>query len=100
MLALMNKTERLELSISRFLGTTISSLKDPRIPLVVTVERVKLAGDGKSARVAISTLDEEQLDELVEALQHAAGYLQREMADSLSLRFVPKLRFHSNRELF
>lgn len=100
MLEVMNKTERLELSISRFLSGSISSLKDPRIPLVVTVERVKLAGDGKSARVAVSTLEEENLDELVEALQHAAGHLQRQMAASLALRFVPKLRFHSSLEPF
>ena len=39
--------ERLELSLVRELNSLIPSLKDPRIPLVVTVERVNLSKDGK-----------------------------------------------------
>ena len=52
----MDAHERNERTLARALGELIPQLKDPRIPLVVTVERVKLNSDYSQAKVLVSTL--------------------------------------------
>ncbi len=92
----MSKNERLELSIARALSDLIPTLKDPRVPLVVTVERVNLSKDGKAVKVYITTLNEDDKEDLIDALQRARGYLQGQLASTLNTRFTPKLSFHGN----
>lgn len=92
----MSKNERLELSVARALSDIIPTLKDPRIPLVVTVERVNLSKDGKAAKVLITTLDTDDQDELMDALDSAKGFIQGKLAANLNTRFTPKLSFYSN----
>ncbi len=88
--------ERLELSLARELNSLIPSLKDPRIPLVVTIERVNLSKDGKTAKVLVSTLNEEDMADLLEALDRSKGYLQSQLAQSMQKRFTPRLSFFGN----
>lgn len=82
--------------MQRSLSDLIPSLKDPRIPLIVTVERVHLSKDGKAAKVLVSTLDEEDKEAMLLALNRSAGYLQKLLGQSLQTRFTPKLSFHGN----
>ena len=86
---------KLETTLQRELSRLIPSLTDPRIPVVVTVERVRLSPDGRQARVLVSALEEDE-GEMLEALNGASGYLQRELAADLNLRYTPKLSFFSD----
>jgi ribosome-binding factor A len=71
----------------------LKKLKDPRIGFV-TVTRVKITPDLKEARVYYSVLGKEkEKREAGLALEHAAGFLQHEIAVALKLRFTPKLAF-------
>ncbi len=88
--------EKLEHTIVRQLSDLIPTLKDPRVPLVVTVEKVNLSKDGKSAKVLVSTLEEKDIIGMLEALNRASGYLQHQLAEILELRFTPRLSFHVN----
>lgn len=92
----MDRSDQLERSIARLLSEELPGLKDPRVPLVVTVERVKLSADKRLARVQVSTLDAEAEPEMLEALNRASGFLQRRIADELGLRLTPRLSFHSD----
>lgn len=92
----MNKVVRLEHALQRELSSVIAELQDPRIPLVVTVEKVRLSPDGRQARVLVSSLDPAQNADMLAALEHAAGYLQHEIAADLGLRFTPKLQFFTD----
>lgn len=65
--------------------------------MIVTIEEVHLSPDGKRAKVLVSTLEEDAVDNMRAALNRAAGYLQHEVAHSLELRFTPKLSFHTER---
>lgn len=85
--------ERLEHTLQRELSSLMPTLKDPRIPIVVTVEAVSLSKDGRLAKVLVSTLDGEDEDAMLEALNRSSGYLQKEIAKDLGLRFTPKLSF-------
>lgn len=92
----MDSRERHERTIARALGELIPQLKDPRIPLVVTVERVRLNADFSQAKVLISTLEPGDLPDFEDALERASGFLQRELAQDLDLRRTPRLSFTSN----
>lgn len=92
----MNRNDQLERSLARLLADLLPTLKDPRIPLVVTVERVHLSGDKRVARVHVTTLDDSAEEEMLAALNGASGFLQRRVADELELRLTPKLSFHTD----
>ncbi|MFC6592520.1 ribosome-binding factor A [Deinococcus lacus] len=85
------KPAQLEAQVSRVLSDAIAELNDPRIPLIVTVERVSLTPDYSHARVQVSALGD--MDALLEALSHARGHLQREVAAHVKLRRTPLLEF-------
>ncbi|CAN5516847.1 hypothetical protein BH24DEI1_BH24DEI1_09030 [soil metagenome] len=91
------KSASFERALSRRLSELIPTLADPRIPVVVTVERVRLAPDGSSARVLVSALgDEEALARLEQALNGARGHLQREIARDLKSKKTPVLTFYAD----
>lgn len=92
----MDARERQERTIARALGELIPQLKDPRIPLVVSVERVRLNNDFSQAKVLVSTLAEDDLPDLEAALDRAGGFLQRALAEELDLRRTPRLIFTAN----
>ncbi|WP_457636812.1 ribosome-binding factor A [Oceanithermus sp.] len=82
---------RLELRVARALNEIIHDMKDPRLPIIVTVERVRLSPDLSRGRVLISSLERDV--ETVEILNHAHHYLQEELARSVELRRIPRLSF-------
>jgi ribosome-binding factor A len=92
----MDAHERHERTLARTLTELIPQLKDPRVPLVVTVERVRLSSDFAQAKVLVSTLNEDDLPDFEDALAGAAGFLQRELAARLDLRRTPRLSFTVN----
>lgn len=91
------KPAQVEAQLSRVLSEAIAGLRDPRVPLIVTVERVAVTADYGLARVYVSAMGAE-LPALLDALAHARGHLQREVATHLRLRRVPTLEFHAANE--
>jgi ribosome-binding factor A len=69
-----------------------SRLKDPRIG-DVTVIRVEATGDLRSCKVYVSTLDDENAEQVIAGLESAAGTIRRELRQRVSLRRIPELRF-------
>jgi ribosome-binding factor A len=70
-----------------------TGLKDPRVGFV-TVTGVKTSPDLRHARVYVSVLgsEPERADSL-QGLRSAHGYLQRRLADELTLKHTPSLSF-------
>lgn len=93
LIGMSERYERLERSLERLLSELIPTLKDPRIPIVVTVEKVRLSGDLSGAKVLVSSLEGEDQEAMVTALNGASGYLQRELAQELQARRTPRLHF-------
>lgn len=92
----MDRTDQLERALARLLADLLPTLKDPRVPLVVTIERVKLSTDKRQARVQVSTLEEGAEEEMLAGLNGARGYLQKQIAEELALRLTPRLSFHTD----
>lgn len=71
----------------------VSRMRDPRLGFV-TITHVDVSPDLKSACVYYSVLgDEKKRQESQAALEHAKGFLQKEMVANLKLRYTPKLLF-------
>ncbi|MCX8049717.1 MAG: 30S ribosome-binding factor RbfA [Methylohalobius sp.] len=68
-------------------------LKDSRLSWV-TVDEVEVSRDLQVAKVYVSSLKEEQLEESLKALKAAAPFLRHELGKRLHVRVVPELRFY------
>jgi len=72
----------------------VTGLNDPRLTLV-TVTGVDLAADLRVADVRVSIMgDAKAQEECFRAIRHAHGRLQERVAEALTVKFVPTLRFH------
>lgn len=71
-------------------------VSDPRLEFV-TITAVEVSSDLRLAHVYVSTLGNQQ--EVMEGFAHAAGYLRRELASRLYLRYMPELIFHFDESL-
>jgi ribosome-binding factor A len=70
-----------------------TELKDPRIGFV-TVTGVKTSPDLRHARVYVSVLgDDAERAASLDGLRSAHGFLQRRLADELTLKHTPSLAF-------
>jgi ribosome-binding factor A len=68
--------------------------KDPRLSVMVSVTRVSVSADMHLAKVFVSVLGtEEEKKGLLAGLHAASGFLRRELASRLSLRYTPDLSF-------
>ena len=83
--------------ISDLIHRTIANLlreefKDPRIGLV-TVMSVDVSRDLSFAKVYVTVLEEEKVQETLKVLNGAAGFFRGHLAKTSHLRLVPKLKF-------
>ncbi len=70
-------------------------IKDPRIEPLTTVTEVKVTRDLGHAKVWVSRFgDRDAISQTVDALNHAAGFIQGVLSKRISLRTFPRLTFH------
>jgi ribosome-binding factor A len=88
------RMRRVDEAMRAVLSDAISKdLKDPRVGFV-TVTGVKTSPDLRHARVYVSVLGEEPVrDDTLQGLRSAHGFLQRRVADELTLKHTPSLTF-------
>ncbi|GAA5501495.1 ribosome-binding factor A [Deinococcus xinjiangensis] len=87
------KPAQVQSQLTRVLSSAIAELRDPRIPLIVTVDHVNMTPDYGLARVYVSAIGAD-MPALLEALTHARGHLQREVAQHVRMRRTPTLEFY------
>jgi len=72
-------------------------MKDPRLGFV-TVTKVEVSPDLKTAQVWFSVLGEEEAaEETMEVLNRARGFMRRELGRRVRLRFTPEIVIHRDR---
>jgi ribosome-binding factor A len=82
--------EQIAIEISDLLRTR---LKDPRVGFA-SITHVEVSGDLRHARIYVSVMGEpEEKKSTIEALHHATGFLRRELAERLTVRFMPEIVF-------
>ncbi len=69
-------------------------ISDPRL-VGVTVTDVTVDREMAFASIYVSALEGSQrAEEILEGLEHAQGFIRRELAQKIDLRSFPNLRFH------
>jgi len=88
------RKEKLEKEIVREASRIILyELKDPRLGFV-TIMRAKVSKDFRYAKVYISVLGDDKKKRLtMRGLEHAKGFVQRELSSAIRLRNFPEIRF-------
>ena len=91
-----NRISRINEGIQRELADLLPNLKDPRVQGLISVTRVDTTSDLRYARVWISVLDKSTEKDVMQGLKSAAGYLRRELGQTLQLRYTPELVFQAD----
>jgi ribosome-binding factor A len=81
--------DQLQRMVARLVQT---EMRDPRLGFV-TVTAVRVSPDLRHARVFVTFMNAEDPAAALEALNHAAPFLRRQLAREAGLRFTPELRF-------
>jgi ribosome-binding factor A len=68
-------------------------VKDPRIGFI-TITNVELSNDLRHAKIFFSSLgNEEQQKKSLEGLENAKGFIRKEVAQRIQLRYAPEILF-------
>ena len=67
-------------------------VRDPRVGMI-TITSVDVSPDLSHAKVFFTLLDKSLLDETVQGLQRAAGFLRTQLAHRMKMYPTPELRF-------
>ncbi len=67
-------------------------LKDPRIGFV-TITGVDVTDDLRYAKVFITVLKREERERTLEGLEHAKGFIRREIGQRIKMKFTPEIEF-------
>lgn len=76
-------------------------MKDPRLG-IATVSAVEVSSDLQNAKVFVTFLgkdEQEQIDEALEVVRGAAGFLRSQLAKEMRMRSVPALRFFYDKSI-
>ena len=91
-----SRAERVGDAMSKELAVIFSKdINDPCIKDIVTITGVKLSRDLRMANVYYSVLfdDDKIFLKVKEGLNRARGFIKKELAQRLSLRYMPDVRF-------
>ncbi len=80
--------------IRQVVASELNRMADPRFTLV-TVTNVVVSPDLRNAKIYwVVSGGEERIEEVQDALKHAAPHFRRVLAKALQIRFVPEVRFY------
>lgn len=89
-----NRIGRINEEVMRELARLLPTVKDPRLGGgLLSIVRCEVTNDLRWCKVYLSTLGQFDMKELKKGLKSCSGYLRRELAHSLSLRYTPELVF-------
>ena len=90
------RSERTSKLIQREISELLErEVSDPRLSRLISVTEVTLSPDLRHAKVFVSTLGSEiNKEDMLAGFNKASGFLRKELALHLKLRYTPQLSFH------
>ncbi len=87
-----NRINRINEEIQKCLSDRIRELKDPRVSTtMISITRVETTPDLRYTKVYVSFLEEQKAADAMKGLKSAAGFLRRELGQTLNLRYTPQI---------
>lgn len=87
-----SRIHRINEEIQRELSNLLRTVKDPRVQdCLISITRVETTPDLRYTKVYVSILQEDRAKEAMAGLRSAAGYLRRELARKLNLRYASEI---------
>ncbi len=87
-----NRINRINEEIQKELSGLLRTVKDPRVQdTMISITRVETTPDLRYTKVYVSFLPEEKAKDAMAGLKSAAGYLRRELARKLNLRYASEI---------
>ena len=89
-----NRIIRINEEIQKELSALLRTVKDPRVQdIMISITRVETTPDLRYTKVYVSFLQENKADEAMKGLKSAAGFLRRQLAQNLQLRYAPEIQW-------
>ena len=90
-----SRSERVSEEVKRIVSKIINNdLKDPRLEGFITVTKVEVPKDLRHARIFVSVYGEETAkNQVLEGLKNASGFIRKELASKIRMRYVPEISF-------
>ncbi len=86
------RISRVRGQLLRELTDIVGRMKDPRLQLVQVVD-VELSSDMSYATIFVSTLGHaDDQEQVLQGMQRGLGFIRREIAQRMRLRYAPQLR--------
>ena len=87
-----NRINRINEEIQKELANLLRTVKDPRVQdTMISITRVETTPDLRYTKVYVSFLQSDKAEGAMKGLKSAAGYLRRQLASSLNLRYAPEI---------
>jgi len=89
------RSDRMNEEVKKTVTGIIREMKDPRISPMTTLTTVEVTKDLKYAKLRVSVYDQDDAVRhgTVDALNHASGFIARELGVRMLIRRVPALKF-------
>ncbi|WP_422445729.1 30S ribosome-binding factor RbfA [Thermoanaerobacterium sp. DL9XJH110] len=90
-----SRSERVAEEIKRAVSQIINKdLKDPRISGLISVTKVEVTRDLRHAKIFLSMYgDEITKNRVMEGIKNAEGFIRKELANRVQLKFLPEISF-------
>ena len=89
------RRDRMNEEVKKTISEIVRDMKDPRISPMTTLTECEVTSDLKYAKVRVSVYDKDDAVRkgTVAALNHAAGFIAREIGNRMRIRCIPSLKF-------
>ena len=89
-----NRINRINEEIQKELSSLLRTVKDPRVQdTMISITRVETTPDLRYTKVYVSFLQENKVNDAMAGLKSAAGFLRRQLAQNLQLRYAPEIQW-------
>lgn len=89
------RQDRMNEEVKKVVSEIIREMKDPRISAMTTITQAEVTNDLKQAKMHVSVYeqDEQVRKGTIDALNHAAGFIARELGQRMQIRRLPAMKF-------
>ncbi|MGF1573824.1 MAG: 30S ribosome-binding factor RbfA [Sumerlaeia bacterium] len=90
------RAKRVEETLRTVISEIIQyELNDPRLPMIFSITDVKVSPDLHYAKIYFTQIpdEEEAIDETLDVLEKATGFMRSQVAQNMQLRYTPDLKF-------